>query len=67
MGHEVSWNAALSGLPANQREVLVMKIWGGLSFPQIALVLRISANTAASRYRYAIAKLRSQLAEEPIT
>ena len=59
--------AALRTLPENQREVLVMKIWGGLSFPQIALVLRVSANTAASRYRYALAKLREQLAEESIS
>jgi RNA polymerase sigma-70 factor (ECF subfamily) len=59
-------DAALRKLPDNQREVLVMKIWGGLSFPQIATVLRTSANTAASRYRYALAKLRERLAEEPI-
>ena len=58
--------AALLGLPETQREVLVMKIWGGLSFPQIAAVLDTSANTAASRYRYALAKLREQLVEEPI-
>jgi RNA polymerase sigma-70 factor (ECF subfamily) len=58
--------AALGQLPENQREVLVMKIWGGLSFPQIAAALRISANTAASRYRYALARLRGQLAEESI-
>jgi RNA polymerase sigma-70 factor (ECF subfamily) len=58
--------AALRTLPENQREVLVMKIWGGLSFPQIAQALGISANTAASRYRYALAKLREQLAEESI-
>jgi RNA polymerase sigma-70 factor, ECF subfamily len=59
-------DVALRSLPDNQREVLVMKIWGGLSFPQIAEALRISANTAASRYRYALAKLREQLAEESI-
>jgi RNA polymerase sigma-70 factor, ECF subfamily len=58
--------AALRNLPETQREVLVMKIWGGLSFPQIAEALRISANTAASRYRYALIKLREQLAEESI-
>jgi RNA polymerase sigma-70 factor (ECF subfamily) len=58
--------AALRRLPDNQRDVLVMKIWGGLSFPQIAEALQISANTAASRYRYALDKLRQQLAEEPI-
>ncbi len=58
--------AALVALPEEQREVLVMKIWGGLTFPQIAAALRCSANTAASRYRYALAKLREQLAEELI-
>jgi RNA polymerase sigma-70 factor (ECF subfamily) len=58
--------AALRSLPESQREVLVMRIWGGLSFPQIAAALRISDNTAKSRYRYALAKLGEQLAEEPI-
>jgi RNA polymerase sigma-70 factor, ECF subfamily len=59
-------DAALRTLPENQREVLVMKVWGGLSFPQIAEALRIPSNTAASRYRYALAKLREQLAEESV-
>jgi RNA polymerase sigma-70 factor (ECF subfamily) len=58
--------AGLRTLPEPQREVLVLKIWGGLSFPQVAAALGISANTAASRYRYALAKLREQLAEESI-
>ena len=60
-------SAALGELPDEQREVVVMKIWGRLSFPQIAEALEISPNTAASRYRYALAKLREQLAGEPIT
>ena len=58
--------AALRELPEDQAEVLVMKIWGGLTFPQIAAALDTAGNTAASRYRYALAKLREQLAEEPI-
>ncbi|SIO35087.1 RNA polymerase sigma-70 factor, ECF subfamily [Singulisphaera sp. GP187] len=57
--------AVLRSLPEPQREVLVMKVWGGLSFPQIAEAAQISVNTAASRYRYALAKLRERLAEEP--
>jgi RNA polymerase sigma factor (sigma-70 family) len=57
--------AALRDLPAEQAEVLVMRIWGGLSFPQIAAALAIPTNTAASRYRYALARLREALAEEP--
>jgi RNA polymerase sigma-70 factor (ECF subfamily) len=57
---------ALQRLPEEQSEVVVLKIWGGLAFSQIAEALHISGNTAASRYRYALAKLRDQLAEEPI-
>jgi len=59
-------DAALQSLLEVQREVLVLKIWGGLTFPQIGHALQISANTAASRYRYALAKLREQLVEESI-
>lgn len=58
--------AGLARLPDEQREVLVLKIWGGLSFVEIAAALEISPNTAASRYRYALAKLREELAEEVI-
>ena len=43
-----------------------MRIWGGLSFAQIATALQISDNTVKSRYRYALAKLSEQLAEELI-
>jgi RNA polymerase sigma-70 factor (ECF subfamily) len=55
--------AALANLPEDQRTVLVLKVWGGLTFPQIAETLEIPANTAASRYRYALDKLRILLAE----
>lgn len=57
--------AALQSLPPEQREVVTMKLWGGLSFPQIATAVGVSTDTATSRYRYALAKLRGQLAEEP--
>ena len=51
-------------LPAEQREVLVMKIWGNLTFAQIGQALEISPNTAASRYRYALERLEAALAHE---
>jgi len=54
---------ALRQLPTEQREVVVLKIWGELSFPQIASALEVPVNTAASRYRYALARLRAQLSE----
>ncbi len=53
--------AAVDRLPAEQREVLVMKIWNDLTFADIASVLNISQNTAASRYRYALAALKKNL------
>jgi RNA polymerase sigma-70 factor (ECF subfamily) len=54
--------AALDHLPAEQREVLVMKIWNDLTFAEIASALEISQNTAASRYRYALTALKKNLA-----
>jgi RNA polymerase sigma-70 factor (ECF subfamily) len=53
--------AALRLLPDEQREVVVLKIWGELTFEQIAAQLGISSNTAASRYRYALTGLRRRL------
>lgn len=55
---------ALSRLPAEQREVLVLKIWQEFTFEQVAEALDIPPNTAASRYRYALIALRKQL--EPL-
>ena len=54
---------AMSALPAEQRDVVALKIDGELSFAQIAQVLGVSPNTAASRYRYALEKLRTSLKE----
>jgi RNA polymerase sigma-70 factor (ECF subfamily) len=56
----------LNALPREQREIVVLKVWGRLSFAQVATALAISPNTAASRYRYALEKLRSELAEERV-
>jgi RNA polymerase sigma-70 factor (ECF subfamily) len=52
---------ALQRIPPEQREVLVLKIWAELTFEQIAAELGLSPNTAASRYRYALAALRREL------
>ncbi len=53
--------AAVDRLPSEQRQVVVMKIWNELTFAEIADVLAISQNTAASRYRYALATLKKNL------
>jgi RNA polymerase sigma-70 factor (ECF subfamily) len=52
---------AIRELPAEQREVLTLKIWGELTFQQIATVTDESPNTVASRYRLALAALRQHL------
>lgn len=52
---------ALALLPLEQRSVAQLKLWDGLTFEEIAEVQGIPLNTAASRYRYALEKLRSEL------
>lgn len=52
---------ALRLLPPDQREVVHLKVYEGLSFAEIGQTLAIPPNTAASRYRYAIAHLREFL------
>ena len=58
---ELNLRRALCELPEDQREVTILHTWSELTFAQIAEVLSISANTAASRYRYALTKLREAL------
>ena len=52
---------ALGELPAEQRAVVHLKLWSELTFEEIAAVQDISPNTAASRYRYGLDKLRDRL------
>jgi RNA polymerase sigma-70 factor (ECF subfamily) len=54
-------SAALAELPAEQRAVVHLKLWEDLTFEAIAQTLDIPLNTAASRYRYGIDKLRARL------
>jgi RNA polymerase sigma-70 factor, ECF subfamily len=54
-------SAALGELPADQRAVVHLKLWERMTFEQIAELLSIPPNTAASRYRYGLDKLRERL------
>ena len=56
--------AGLRKLPEIYREVVTLKIWGELTFAEIAEALEIPANTAASRYRYGLEMLRKELKDE---
>jgi RNA polymerase sigma factor (sigma-70 family) len=51
---------ALQELPQEQREIIILHLWGGLTFDDAAIALGISRHTAASRYRYGLSKLREQ-------
>ena len=52
---------ALRELPPDQREVVHLKVFEGMTFQEIADLTDESINTIASRYRYALEKLRVQL------
>ncbi len=60
-GFRLALAAALGELPADQRAVVHLKLWEGLTFESIAETLCLSPNTAASRYRYGLDKLRARL------
>jgi len=49
---------AMSNILDIYREVVILKVWGELTFAEIAEALDIPANTAASRYRYGLEELR---------
>lgn len=49
---------SLRSLPDIYREVVTLRVWGELTFAEIGDALGIPPNTAASRYRYALAELR---------
>lgn len=57
--------SALAALPEKQRCVVVLKFYRDKTFREIGEMLGISENTAASRYRYGMAKLRELLKEAP--
>lgn len=52
---------AFGELPVDQRAVVHLKLWEGLTFDALAELLGIPLNTAASRYRYGLDKLRDRL------
>jgi len=55
---------AVAALPKAQREVIALHVDGGLTFAECGEALAVSPNTAASRYRYGIERLRAALGAE---
>jgi RNA polymerase sigma-70 factor (ECF subfamily) len=54
---------ALSELPPEQRDVFLMREYGGLSFSEVAAALGCPLSTALARMRYAVLKLRERLGD----
>lgn len=52
---------AIDGLPLRARQVVVMRVYGELTFQQIAETLDEPLQTVASRYRRALEQIRQQL------
>jgi RNA polymerase sigma-70 factor (ECF subfamily) len=59
--------AAIDALPAAQREAFLLQQEGELSVEEIAQATGVNRETAKSRLRYAMAKLRAELREEART
>lgn len=57
--------AALGQLADEAREVVELKIYGGLTFREIADLLAVPQGTVATRYRTALARLKDWFARQP--
>ena len=62
----IKLNTALSQLPYEQREVIVLHLQGNMKFTQISKLQNISVNTIRSQYRYGLNKLRTLLNSEVV-
>lgn len=55
---------ALGKLPSEYRQIIVMRIWGQLSFAQIGQVMQLAASSVYERYVWALDQMRTTL-EKP--
>jgi RNA polymerase sigma-70 factor, ECF subfamily len=60
-GAEEEAMRCLAGLPPEQREVIVLKIWHDMTFDAIGRLFEVSPHTIAGRYRYGLNKMRLRL------
>lgn len=57
----------ISLLPEDQREVVILRHYAGLSFKEIAEITDVSINTALGRMRYALINMRKLMEEKKIS
>ena len=60
-------HSLLSALPEEQREVIVLRHFGDMSFKEIAKVTNCSINTALGRMRYGLINLRKMMTERQVS
>lgn len=51
----------LAALPLEQREIIVMRIWGGLTFQEAAEATGQAVSTLSSRYQAGLCRLRERM------
>ncbi|MFT5262659.1 MAG: RNA polymerase sigma factor (sigma-70 family) [Polaribacter sp.] len=54
-------------LPAEQREVVILRHYADMSFKEISQLTRVSINTALGRMRYALINIRKMIEEKQVT
>lgn len=57
----IAASEAISQLKQSERELVVMRIWGGLTYDEIGVALNVSTATAHRQYERALTKLRNLL------
>ncbi|KRP08970.1 MAG: RNA polymerase subunit sigma-24 [Sphingobacteriales bacterium BACL12 MAG-120813-bin55] len=57
----------VNNLPEEQRQVLILRHYSGMSFKEIAEMTGVSINTALGRMRYALINIRKMMAEKNIS
>ena len=63
---EHSMKELVKRLPEEQKQVLIMRHWGDMSFKQIADHTGVSINTALGRMRYALKNVRKMMEEQSV-
>lgn len=61
---EQSLRKLMEQLPEEQREVIVLRVYGELSFKEIAGITNVSINTALGRMRYGLINMRRMIGEK---
>jgi RNA polymerase sigma factor (sigma-70 family) len=63
---EQSLRKLMEQLPEEQREVIVLRVYGDMSFKEIAQLTDVSINTALGRMRYGLINLRRMIGEKQL-